>query len=302
MANEVETNAILNQLDDQGFAIMNNFLAPDLVDAARAEVMLIVEEHAQKLMTTGAIKDLYVDESFETRFIRIHKEAPENAPDHLRKELHRPGLYDIFFNQTLLDIVENVLGPEIRLYPNYTVRPKMPDQPKTDVLWHQDAGYTEYWHKSGSRDVSKLRMMNLWTPLVPAHVENGAMQFIAGSHKMDLFRHEQREYYLEIPDEPIYPHSDRIVDIEVDPCDLILFSNMLCHRGPPNKSDGIRWNIDWRYQDATQPTMREEEGHIARSQKYPDSVIRNQQEWANLSSGYTYNPHLGGNKAKSSIS
>ena len=45
----------------------------------------------------------------------------------------------------------------------------------------------------------------------------------------------------------------------------MLFSNLLFHQGLPNRSRTVRWNLDWRYQDARQPTLREDQGHIARS-------------------------------------
>ena len=83
------------------------------------------------------------DESFERRLARLFAGHMEHAPKSLRSELHWEGMYLLFFYPAVLDVVERLLGvAEIRLYPNYTVRPKFPDDPATEVLWHQDAGYT----------------------------------------------------------------------------------------------------------------------------------------------------------------
>lgn len=54
------------------------------------------------------------------------------------------------------------------------------------------------------------------------------------------------------------------------------------HRGLPNYSSKIRWSVDWRYQDATQPTLRKENGHIARSRREPTQAVQNADHWASL--------------------
>lgn len=271
------------QFHDRGFVILRDYFPQSVVAAAREEMKTLVDEQARSLFRSGSITDLLENEPFETRLYKLYEGHTEDVEGSWRAVLHLEGMHDIFFDEGILDLVEALIGGEIRLYPNYTVRPKLPDHPETLVLWHQDGGYTEHWHKHGHGDVSDLRMVNTWTPLVPARVENGCMQFVPGTHGMPLFRHEQREHYLEIPSELIEPHSDQFVDMEVDPGDVIIFHNMLCHRGLPNHSQTIRWSVDWRYQDASQPTLRPQEGHLARSREDPSRSVKSATEWANLS-------------------
>jgi ectoine hydroxylase-related dioxygenase (phytanoyl-CoA dioxygenase family) len=73
------------------------------------------------------------------------------------------------------------------------------------------------------------------------------------------------------------------VSIEADPGDLVLFSNALFHSAFPNQSDKIRWSVDWRYQDASKPTHRPQQGHIARSFKDIDLEVQSAEEWTTLS-------------------
>jgi len=178
----------------------------------------------------------------------------------------------------LLDVVETFLGGEIRLYPNYSARPKLPDHAPTQVLWHQDGGYT-----GGQAEM--LRMVNVWTPLVPARVENGCMQFIPGTHRLGIVPHEKRDYYLEIASEYLEPRLNQAIPIEMDPGDIVLFHNLLFHMGLPNRSHMVRWSLDWRYQDARQPTLRNENGHIARSRSHPERVVQSAKEWVSLTFG-----------------
>ena len=281
MTSQAATSECLTRLDESGYVILKGMFDSQTVQAAREAVGVLVEREARKLVEAGAIDDLYRHEPFESRMVRLYEKNLDTAPSNWRPELHLPGLFDVFFCGPLLDHVEAVLGPEIRLYPNYTVRIKLPSQ--SLVLWHQDAGYTEHWHKDGTGNVGELRMVNIWAPLVPARVENGCMQFVAGSHTLGLLPHVQREYYLEIPEEHIAPHAERIVDVELDPGDVVLFHNMLCHRNLPNLTNTVRWSLDWRYQDPAQPTLRAEQGYIARSRREPETAVRSASEWGRLS-------------------
>lgn len=265
-------------VEEEGYVILSQFLEPEVVHQARAALAELVDRHAAKLLAEGKIGDPLKDEPFETRLARLHERCPEETPRLFRRELHLPGLFGLFFHPRLLDIAEAFLGGEIRLYPNYSARPKLPEHEPTRVLWHQDGGYTQ-------GQVESLRMINLWTPLVPARVENGCMQFIPGSHRLGAVPHEPREHYLEIRRDCLVPHLHRAVPIEIDPGDVVLFHNLLFHQGLPNRSRAVRWSIDWRYQDAIQPTLRREHGHIARSRKDPSRAVKSAEEWAGLSFG-----------------
>ncbi len=264
------------RFDEQGYVILRNFFSPPELTAARAAINQLVDRCADKEIAAGKLTSRLADAPFETRLLQLYPANLADAPLLFRSELHLAGLYGLFFNPRLLDVVEQFLGGEIRLYPNYSVRPKYPDFAATEVLWHQDGGYTE-------GQVEMLRMVNVWTPFVPARVENGCMQFIPGTQRLGAVRHERRQYYLEIAADILTPLQGEAVNIELDPGDLVLFHNLLFHRGLPNHSSQIRWSADWRYQDATQPTLRKENGHCARSRSQPEEAVHSPEQWAALS-------------------
>ena len=269
-------DAAQTQFAEQGYLILRGFLSPAILGEARASINDLVDGYAEQLVATGKRRDRLADEPFPTRLLKLYDQHIEEAPVLFRPQLHLAGLFPLFFNPALLDIVETILGSEIRLYPNYSVRPKYPDLAATEVLWHQDGGYTE-------GNVGELRMVNVWTPFVPARVANGCMQFIPGTHKLGPVPHERRQYYLEISSAVLDAHRDRAINIELDPGDIVLFHNLLFHRGLPNHSPEIRWSADWRYQDATQPTLRKENGHLARSRQQPAAAVQSAAQWTSLS-------------------
>lgn len=278
----------IKSFHEQGFVILRNFLDLEVVHGVGEASEFLSENAISDLVEKGLVRDAYKLEPFETRLLKVYKQLEEPMSLDFRVTLHEEGMYPLFFHQRLLDLVEPILGSEIRLYPNYTVRPKLPDDAATLVLWHQDAGYTATGghgkdDQNTGADAEALRMVNVWTPLVPATVENGCMQFVPGSHKLGLVPHfNKNKFYLEIIEEVLKPRIPDAVNVELDPGDIVLFSNLLFHCGLPNKSDGIRWSCDWRYQDATQSTAREHVGHIARSRKDPSSAVHSAEEWAQL--------------------
>jgi ectoine hydroxylase-related dioxygenase (phytanoyl-CoA dioxygenase family) len=268
------------QFEEQGYLILPKVLSPDVVEGARESINELVDDQARKLMEQGLISDPLNEEPFETRWLRLYENKLDIAPDSFRPQLHLAGLFLVFFDSKVLDVVEAFLGPEIRLYPNYTVRIKVPDHPKAVVLWHQDGGYTAVnSEEAAGGNVDEMRMINVWSPLVPATRQNGCMQFVPGTHKLGVVPHEKHQYYLQIADEYLKPREKDAIDIELNPGDIVLFHNLLFHRGLPNHTKSIRWSMDWRYQDANQDTLRKEEGHIARSRKHLESAIHNAQEW-----------------------
>jgi ectoine hydroxylase-related dioxygenase (phytanoyl-CoA dioxygenase family) len=264
--------SLREQFADRGYVILRNFIARSVIEGVREDCAVLVDRLAQRLKSQGKIAELFASEPFETRLMKLLASCEDQTPRTLRRELHLPHMFELFGHTPLLDVVEQLLGPEIRLYPNYSVRPKLPENPHTEVPWHQDAGYTE-------GETGELRMVNVWTPLVPPNVENGCMQFVPATHKLGPVPHHKGPIYLIIDDEWLKPRLKDAVNIEMEIGDIVLFSNLLFHVGLPNRSKHIRWSADWRYQDATQPTLRAHKGHLVRSRQHPAEVVKDAADW-----------------------
>ena len=271
----MKMESVLKDFSENGFSILHGILEPAVLNAVQHECEALVAKLAAQRHAQGKLINTHPDAPFETRLILLYENYQDETPTIFRPELHREGFFGVFAHPALLELARVILGREIRLYPNYSVRPKLPENKRTEVLWHQDAGYT-------SKEADVLRMMNVWTPLVPVNIENGCMEFIPGSHKWGVVPHEKDEYYLRIQDDYIKPVEADAVRIEIAPGDVVIFSNLLFHRGLPNRAAHIRWSLDFRYQDARQPTLRTTHGHLLSSETAADTVVKNAKEWAEL--------------------
>ena len=147
------------------------------------------------------------------------------------------GLWDICTHPTLLDHVEDLLGPNIVCWASHFFC-KLPQDPKR-VPWHQDACF---WHLSPTRTVTA------WVAIDDADEDNSAMEFLPKTH---------RNGQLPIKDVGV----DSVLGHETDNIDetqkafsnnlkagqISLHADMLVHGSRPNNSNRRRCGLTIRY-------------------------------------------------------
>ena len=293
----------------EGYCILHNlFDEVEVLHKAISGCNELVDELANRLFLHNDINDRCINSSFEVRLIELCKDCPDQMPNLFRKELHRPQFFPLLCHRNVLKVVRRLLNPDvdaIRIYPNYSCRPKT-KSPIHDVVWHQDAGLRADGGPNQASIDERMdafgigSVVNCWAPLVNVTKENGAMKFIPRSHHRGILKHELLGTYIgcsetgevledkaPTPDEkqesqkvpagtyktgvdPVLIKEDLkdAIDIECGPGDLVLFNNLLMHCGGKNSTSKIRWSFDWRFQDASKDTHRKEQGHIVSIKRY----------------------------------
>ena len=143
-------------------------------------------------------------------------------------------------NETILDVVEDMIGPDIFVWASLFFT-KDPGDSRY-VGWHQDS---TYWGLSGPE------VVNVWLALSPATVANGAMKIVPGSHLKGQISH--RETYnkksLLTRGQEIETEIDEAVavDIELEPGEISLHHIRVIHGSGPNKGDDRRMGFTIRY-------------------------------------------------------
>lgn len=117
------------------------------------------------------LSQLHEDAPFETRLALLYADAEAEAAQalwHVGQGKHHKtdDMFAVWTCPALLDIVEQVIGPEILAHPQFNSRAKLPGQEQPVVPWHQDMGYLE-------READDTFMVNFWIPLVDAPMETG---------------------------------------------------------------------------------------------------------------------------------
>ncbi len=81
------------------------------------------------------------------------------------------GIWDIATDQRILDLVQDIVGPDIICWAS-AILSKKPEGSR-NVPWHQDASF---WKLSPARTVT------VWLAIDDADADNAAMRFIPGTH------------------------------------------------------------------------------------------------------------------------
>lgn len=147
------------------------------------------------------------------------------------------GIWDLCTEPRILDLVEDLIGPEIICWASHFFC-KMPHDPKK-VPWHQDASF---WKLSPARTVT------VWLAIDDADAENSAMRFIPRTHDKG---------HLDI----VSTGEDSVLRLETQDADKMgapftnalkagqvsLHADMLVHGSLPNNSDRRRCGLTLRY-------------------------------------------------------
>ena len=150
-----------------------------------------------------------------------------------------PWINDMVRHPKVLDVVEDVLGPDLLCW-NTSFFIKEARDPGF-VSWHQDA---TYW------GLSTPDVMTVWIAFSPANRVSGCMKFVAGTHKSqvkhaDTFHADNlltrgQEIAVEVDEKSA-------VLAELEPGQASLHHVLLFHGSEPNRSDDRRIGLAIRY-------------------------------------------------------
>ena len=242
---------------------------------------------AHDLYEAGETTSLYEELPFAERLIAIYQESGKVHAQYFDFSLPQgnvkpdtpfwagPAVFGMLTNASLLDSVESILGGEIYSNPVQHVRLKPPEHltpinqetgrvmlGKTVV--HQDHGVVR-------TEADETQMLTVWFPLMDVNVENGCLCVWPGSHKRGLIDHCPTNLGLAVPGKLLEGKARAMI---MNKGDALLMHKQTLHASYSNNSDSIRWSFDIRYNPTGQPTGRPAfPGFVARSRKYPDTVL-----------------------------
>ena len=88
--------------------------------------------------------------------------------------------YDFTFNDRILDVVEDLIGPNIMAFASRFWMKKANDG--TYVSWHQDSAYF---------GLAPNELVTVWLALTDATPEMGCMKVVPGSHRGRAYEHDE---------------------------------------------------------------------------------------------------------------
>ena len=201
-----------------------------------------------------------------------------------------PEMFHLMTNPKLLNILAELIGPEIAASPIYHFNMKLSsdhlklaDQVAESVGadLSQEGFYTFQvgktgWHMdaiSGIPDSHGDDIVNAWIPITHATEENGCLVVIPGSHKDGV-------KYRPYPDNL----DEQGITVPVEPGDIVFLANHVMHSSTSNTSkEDYRWAYNFRYLKVGQPSGRPFiPGFVARSHSAPETELTNPYIWSTM--------------------
>ncbi len=208
-------------------------------------------------MTTEMTTQSYEDQGFQAPIRVMSAEAA--AALHARMEAFRrehpddfafafnancqylfPWLFDLTLNDTVLDAVEQVIGPNILVW-SAMFFAKDPGDGKF-VSWHQDS---TYW------GLEPPDIVTAWIALTPSTPESGCMRVVPGSHQWGQLGHADTfgdDNLLSRGQEiAVDVSEDQAHDVVLQPGEMSLHHVRIVHGSNPNTSTLPRVGFAIRY-------------------------------------------------------
>lgn len=296
---EYLSTAQLAAFHREGFLVVDPFFSDADLQPVIDEVSMEVDIRARAMVADGKLSRAYEEEGFESRMAKICAETRVIQRSITNGQLSGPAFFHLITHPRLLDLAEQVCGPELIASSAYRLRVKTPKDTVTEVPWHQDAGY---FHAACDAGL----VLTVWIALVVASNDNGCLWVLPRSHSAGkVWNHEWRQAHtaLEIPEEELSKKG--AVCCPIRKGGLLLMTNFTPHASFRNSTEGVRWSMDLRYQGAALPTnapidrlqgedvQMESDGQplacyapeadmLVRSQLRPDQVLRSAEDFNRL--------------------
>lgn len=276
----------LKRFETEGYLVVPNVLSEQVLARVRQEYSDVLDGLYRDWVATGRVPDSSGDffeklmtsykagcDWFQPMDISLPGDAfTDDCPFHFG-----PAVFEMLTDTGLLDMVEDLIGPEITSNPIQHVRLKPPaldlrdEESRAHITatdWHQDRAVS-------LEEGDSTQMVTVWLAITNATLENGCLQVIPGLPQM-------------------YPHcpkrqtaiADGFLDLEraiplpVKAGGAVIFHPLTPHASRDNTSEKFRWSFDIRYNVTGQPTGRSHfPSFIARSKTAPETELHDWKVW-----------------------
>lgn len=222
MSTLLATTAALNaeelaQFERDGFVVKKGLCKPALLTQIQREV-----EGLHERMSANPDPQAHI--SWE----KTEPGKPKLIKQLMHSEKVCPGLNEFLRSDACLDIIEALIGPDISLFHSKLLMKAALDG--TVTPWHQDYAY---WKKNENRPVQ----VNAMLAIDPATRENGCIQFVPGTHKQGLIKHDRQQgvsFGVYLPG--YFQPREGAVLCPMNAGDVVFFGSLVIHGSDGNKS------------------------------------------------------------------
>ncbi|MDC0033722.1 phytanoyl-CoA dioxygenase family protein [Alphaproteobacteria bacterium] len=208
----------------------------------------LTEQKIEQYHRDGFVSPVRVMSEGEALALREKMEAfefkqgePIHGTQKTKCSLLLPFMYDLFTSDAVLNVIEDLIGPNILQY-QCGVWIKEPEA-GSYVSWHQDSTYY---------GMDPLDLVSGWIALSPSTAETGCMQVIPGSHRFGQLPVD----YSEVNEDNLLASGQRTryeidesntILMDLQPGEMSLHHVALVHSSRPNHGNDRRIGISGGY-------------------------------------------------------
>ena len=189
-----------------------------------------------------------IDPKLSKEIVNHVKWIKNNNPDirpeafHHNMLINDPFIHHLLEQNSILNIVETIIGPNIALFGAHYIAKKPIDG--MPVGWHQDGSY---W------PLDPMDVLSVWLAGTSSKINNGCMRLIPGTHNKRLLKPSEmlkmdlNRYVLDLAIDPNDLNESDAIDIELNPGDISIHNPFIIHGSNSNCSEEWRIGLTLRY-------------------------------------------------------
>lgn len=141
-------------------------------------IQLLPEKELEKLTSTF--------EDIQAQWV-----AQGGQPEHMDvPHFYFPELHQFLFHDDVLDVVEDIIGPDIALFSSHFI--SKPAGNGKRVPWHEDSAYWKgNFSNPSDPDSDGMEVVTIWLAIDPSLPSNSNMKVIPGSHRHGYSEYEE---------------------------------------------------------------------------------------------------------------
>lgn len=301
------TPAQILQFETQGYLVVPDVIPADILNRIHSEYASLLDHLYDGWFTSGRVKTAPADLDFWGKLRAAYQagcdyfqpldislpggQVNADTPFHIG-----PAVFGMLTAAPLLDVVEQLIGPELTSNPIQHVRIKPPaidlaeDEIRPHITytdWHQDRGVA-------LENADETEMVTVWIAITDATPENGCLQVMPQAPDQHLLPHCPR---LQTGIADGYIDAKGALPLPVKAGGVVLFHPLTPHASLTNTTDGFRWSFDIRFNVTGQPTGREHfPDFIVRSRANPETEIHDWRvcmaQWEDARTRLAKAPHI----------
>jgi hypothetical protein len=244
--------ASLAQFAEEGFLILRGIMPPQTLAAVAddLEARLALREGALGIKTpvAGAAPELEARmKALSGRLLALEAVAPEEQGVLYEAMTHAPSLHRCAAEPALLAAIRSLLSPTVAVHHRLLLLMSLPER-----SWHLSAWHQDHFYNGGPTST-----LTVWMPLHETGPAVGSLLLARGSHRRGSLPHGEHDHgyrtkWLSLSPADVASFTD-LVSVEAKAGDIVVFSSVLAHSARMNRSDRVRFTVNLRYQDLSDP-------------------------------------------------